>query len=438
MNQAQAVSVIVPTLNEAENIPQLLARLHKSMQRQQTVYEVLIVDDNSSDGTADVARALAGEYPVRVFTKNGNQGKAHSLLQGFELARYEIVCMIDADLQYPPEAIGPMQRLLTKTNADVVITERQQNKTTLLRKLSTFVFNLIFVRFLFGLSYDTQSGLKLFRKSVLDDFEMTPSPWSFDLEFLVRSLENKRKIITYSIPFSERWTGVTKVKMAGVAVELAKASLQLRWNTSARKIRSGLKANDSYVRNALPATIMLLAALAAIVFANPMQVAAATNSPAQSPAPLNLRDTFTRIQQELAPGTNDIPATETEPVIPVNSSANNSAAQITNTSPITGANFGTGSGSSQTAQLNGSQASAGQIADKSLPTGDRSKLKPATGGSDDIYKNKAYTPSQALKHNLFRVALVAFASGALFILMFILINVIRKFRYQRNYKLSLQ
>jgi glycosyltransferase involved in cell wall biosynthesis len=100
-----SISIIVPTLNEAENLPLLFRRIDKALTKAAIPYEIIVVDDRSSDTTFEVASAAARSYNVTVVTKEGKRGKAFSLLQGFALAQYQIVCMIDADLQYPPEAI---------------------------------------------------------------------------------------------------------------------------------------------------------------------------------------------------------------------------------------------------------------------------------------------------------------------------------------------
>ncbi len=83
---------------------------------------------------------------------------------GFDIAKHDIICMIDADLQYPPEAILPMYHLLTTNDVDVVLAEREDHETSALRRLSSRVFNFAFTRLLFGFDYDSQSGLKLFKK----------------------------------------------------------------------------------------------------------------------------------------------------------------------------------------------------------------------------------------------------------------------------------
>jgi len=276
----KGLSVIVPTLNEAGNIKRLLLRLNRPLKQANIPYEVIIVDDHSSDDTVKIAQDLSSQYPVKTQLKQGKRGKAYSLLEGFDHAKNDLVAMIDADLQYPPEEIATMYNLLEKTDADVVVTNRESHKTNPLRQLSTKVYNLLFARLLFGIGYDTQSGLKLFKKRILSNFEMTPSPWTFDLEFLVRALENRFKIVNLNVSFYERTSGVTKIKLLSATTEMVLASLRLRWNTSMYRLRDGHRSNNNFLKKAFPAAV-IATVLSLSVLVAPRQVsalAAATNT----------------------------------------------------------------------------------------------------------------------------------------------------------------
>ena len=239
-----SLSVIVPTLDEDANIKELIARISHPLDAANIDHEIVIIDDHSEDHTQDRIKSLSKRRRnLRLFTKRGNPGKAQSLLEGFKRAKNPVLCMIDADLQYPPEAIVPMYKLLIEESADVVVTERIKSKTSFMRRMSSKIFNTVFTRWMFGINFDSQSGLKLFKKSVLNNIELRPSPWSFDLEFIVRSLEKKYKIVNYRIPFSERKNGEAKVGILSTTLELAKASIKLRRHSSKKLI----KANPSSV-----------------------------------------------------------------------------------------------------------------------------------------------------------------------------------------------
>ena len=254
-----AISVIVPTLNEVDNIAMLVSRIAAGFDNSGLQYEIVFVDDHSTDGTVKAIENLSTEFPVRYLMKRGERGKAHSLLEGFADAKYETLCMIDADLQYPPEAIMPMYRLMESTDTDIVLTNRLDHATSRLRKITSAGFNFIFTKLLFGFDYDSQSGLKLFKRSVIKNITITPTPWSFDLEFIVRSLEHDYRIISYDISFAERYAGVAKIQVSKVAIELAKASVKLRFNSSPRKVKEAYRMNDQNVRRVLTTSLLAVA-----------------------------------------------------------------------------------------------------------------------------------------------------------------------------------
>lgn len=238
LTASSPLSVIVPTLNEQNNVKKLVERIHNALHNERITYEIVFIDDHSTDNTIKNLELLSTIYPeLRIYKKEGKRGKAFSLLQGFDEAKYNLVCMIDADLQYPPEAIVPMYRKLQKESADIVVTERVEQETSFLRQLSTRMFNLVFTRLLFGIDLDSQSGLKLFKKRILRTISISPSQWSFDLEFIIRSLEQNYKISNHKIAFSERTEGKGKVNMFTTTYELIKASVHLRLTTSRKKVR---------------------------------------------------------------------------------------------------------------------------------------------------------------------------------------------------------
>jgi dolichol-phosphate mannosyltransferase len=100
---AHMISVVVPTYNEAENLPELLERLDRALAGRS--YEVVVVDDGSPDGTAEVARRLAGRYPVRVLVREGRRGLSSAVVEGARAAGGDVVVVMDADLQHPPELV---------------------------------------------------------------------------------------------------------------------------------------------------------------------------------------------------------------------------------------------------------------------------------------------------------------------------------------------
>lgn len=119
---AQSVSIIVPTLNEEENIAPLVSEIIASAV---PFLEILFVDDNSTDATRDMIRALAGRHPIRLIEQNGaHLGLAAAIVSGARSAHGEILLVMDADLSHPPERIKDLLAPLFSGTADMVVGSR--------------------------------------------------------------------------------------------------------------------------------------------------------------------------------------------------------------------------------------------------------------------------------------------------------------------------
>ncbi len=221
------VSIVVPTYNEEKNIRNLCALLDYSFEKNSNNYEIIVVDDNSTDNTLKILKELESKYSLQVFTKAGKKGKAYSLIEGFAKARGDIIAMIDADLQYPPQEIPQMIKKLR--NSDIVVANRKTYNDTPIRKVFSRGFKKIFGKTLFNLDCDIQSGLKIFKKKVIESIKFTPgSAWSFDLEFLHKAQEAGFTIAGHDITFYARGNGSSKIAILKTAFELGTNALILK------------------------------------------------------------------------------------------------------------------------------------------------------------------------------------------------------------------
>lgn len=225
------LSVIVPTWNEEKNVAPLVEQIHAVLNAQKITYEIIFVDDHSTDKTTAIIKKMAAKYPLQLFLKEGKQGKAYSLLEGFTHAKYSLLCMIDADLQYPPEAIPEMIKKI-KSGADIVVANRQKYSAGVARKIMSTIFHSIFARFLHGFTVDVQSGLKVFKKTVIEHIEVNPSSWTFDMEFLLKSRHAGYSIDGIPIHFEKRHAGNSKIAVLKSSVEIALSAIDLKVNDS--------------------------------------------------------------------------------------------------------------------------------------------------------------------------------------------------------------
>ncbi len=197
-------------------------------------YSIFFVDDRSTDGTIREIRKLTIQFPIKftVKPKTIPRGKAYSLLLAFDLVNSDYIAMIDADLQYPPEALPAMMERLD-SGADIVVGERVDKQTSLIRKVASNAFHYVFVNKLHDLKIDSQSGLKVFKKEVIEEITVKPTAWTFDLEFLLRAKQTGFIIESFPIVFSPRTAGKTKISLFKASYEIGKNALQLKSSLSA-------------------------------------------------------------------------------------------------------------------------------------------------------------------------------------------------------------
>src|SRR5271157_1340795 len=118
------ISIVLPTYNEARSIQEVLRRASEALRKTGEDHELIVVDDSSPDRTADLAEALASEIPVRVLRRPGRQGLATAVVDGWGVARGEVLGVMDADLQHPPEVLTGLANALRDQNVDMAMATR--------------------------------------------------------------------------------------------------------------------------------------------------------------------------------------------------------------------------------------------------------------------------------------------------------------------------
>ena len=216
------VSLIIPTRNERENILVLIARLEGALQ--DTSAELIFVDD-SDDGTQDVIaqRQGQGQLPIRVIHREGEArrgGLSTAVVEGMRVAKGTYICVMDGDLQHPPENVPELLAKAEQTSADVVLASRRRKGGSsaglenLQRKVISFALEwftrLAFYDRLRGVD-DPLSGFFLVRRTVLDNVELRPEGYKISLEVLVRCPDLRVEQVAYT--FMPRPSGYSKADL---------------------------------------------------------------------------------------------------------------------------------------------------------------------------------------------------------------------------------
>jgi glycosyltransferase involved in cell wall biosynthesis len=162
---APTFSLVIPVYNEVESLDELVASVDAAMSPLGSEYEIIFVDDGSTDGSFQKLRALAERRPaIRLFSFRRNLGKSSALTCGFQQARGTRIVTLDADLQDDPRNIAMMDQHLEQEGVDLVSGWRKTRRDSLHTVVSSKIFNLLVIRTFFGVSFrDMNSGLKLYR-----------------------------------------------------------------------------------------------------------------------------------------------------------------------------------------------------------------------------------------------------------------------------------
>jgi len=124
LTQIPQVSVIVPTFQEAGNLSLLIPRIGAALDKAALSHEIVVVDDDSQDGTTEVCENLAREFPLRLLTRVDQRGLATAVIDGLDAAAGDRLVVMDADLSHPPESIAELVRVLDSPAVDFVIGSR--------------------------------------------------------------------------------------------------------------------------------------------------------------------------------------------------------------------------------------------------------------------------------------------------------------------------
>ena len=168
------ISVIVPLYNEAESLPELHAWIKRVMNEHHFSYEILFVNDGSTDDSWKVIEALHAANPeVKGIKFRRNYGKSPALYCGFDRAEGDVVITMDADLQDSPDEIPELYRMITEDGYDLVSGYKQKRYDPLSKTIPTKLFNAT-ARKVSGIKnlHDFNCGLKAYRKEVVKNIEV--------------------------------------------------------------------------------------------------------------------------------------------------------------------------------------------------------------------------------------------------------------------------
>lgn len=214
MPHPPALSIVVPTYNERERLPDLVAAIFAACGAEQLDAELIVVDDNSPDNTGAIADGLAARHRIQVVHRPGKQGLGTAVIAGFEVATAPIVGVIDADLSHPPHVLPRMTAVMQQTRADIVIGSRYipgggVRNWPIARRLMSRAACLL-ARGLTPVR-DAASGFFLIRRELARGVRISAGGFKICLELLVRA--HPSHIIEIPYVFEDRAAGESKMSL---------------------------------------------------------------------------------------------------------------------------------------------------------------------------------------------------------------------------------
>ena len=173
MSKKLDISVVVPLYNEAESLPELVRWIDRVAKANALSYEIIMVDDGSTDGSFDVIERLRSDFPaIRAVSFMRNYGKSAALYVGFDMAEGDVVFTMDADLQDSPDEIPAMRRMILEDGYDLVSGWKRKRHDPIGKRWPSKFFNFT-ARVMSGIKlHDFNCGLKAYRRKVVKSIEV--------------------------------------------------------------------------------------------------------------------------------------------------------------------------------------------------------------------------------------------------------------------------
>lgn len=200
------LSILIPTFNEQDAIEETVHRVHQAFSQTAEVFEILVIDDGSTDRTPDILRSL--DFPgLQVFTHQQNRGYGASMKTGIRKARGDIIATTDADGTYPLEELPILLKVFRERKADMVVGARTKQgvQIPLVRKPAKWIVGWLANTLVGQRIPDINSGMRLFRRSLAEEFfHLYPRRFSFTITITLAALTNDYAVEFIPIDYHKR------------------------------------------------------------------------------------------------------------------------------------------------------------------------------------------------------------------------------------------
>jgi glycosyltransferase involved in cell wall biosynthesis len=224
-----SVSLVIPMYNEELNIEHAVAAARESLEKYARDYELIIVDDASTDASPHIVGRLAAENPrIRVLTHERNRKLGGTLRTGFAAASKDLVLYMDADIPFDPDVLGRATRAMDLTGADMIAAYRHDRTMEgFKRGVYTLVYNWL-IGILFGWPHrDINFSFKLMKRRVLESIELRSEGSLIDAELVVKAKNRGFTIQQIGIDYFPRTRGTSHLGSFGVVLKILRELIVL-------------------------------------------------------------------------------------------------------------------------------------------------------------------------------------------------------------------
>ncbi len=206
-----SLSLIVPVLNEQEIIAETIEIFLKDLSGLCDEYELIVVNDGSTDNTQNILKELAATHPkkLKVITNRKNLGSGRSLINGFKCARFDLVATNFADRPFNLKELKNILPLFLEGADFVVVYRRDRSANSLYRKITSLV-NYYLIRFLFKVKVSDFQFVQVYRKEILDNMTIAANHTFVPPEIIIKALHKGYKMREYKSIFYRREKGRAK------------------------------------------------------------------------------------------------------------------------------------------------------------------------------------------------------------------------------------
>ena len=235
--------VIIPTYNEKENIEKMLRKIFSLYQP----FDVLVIDDNSPDGTAEIVKRLKSEFEGRLFLeeRKGKLGLGTAYIHGFKWAiekKYNYIFEIDSDFSHNPEDLIRLHNACANEGADMAIGSRYIRGANVvnwpLGRVVMSYYASVYVRIITGMRIkDSTAGFICYKRRVLETIPLDKIKfigYAFQIEMKFTAMKCGFKIVEVPIVFTDRVEGTSKMSK-GIFTEAILGVIMMKWKSIFRK-----------------------------------------------------------------------------------------------------------------------------------------------------------------------------------------------------------